>query len=306
MRGVLNLTALATTALSVCVAASNVSPGSRLPDGAAQYRIKLGPFIVPPTRSAGIVIKARVNGGPILRLLLDSGAQYVVLDRKAAAKSGCSGGTDLDLIGAGATDAAVVKMHRAQTVQIGDLMLRDIPVLVENRTLADGIQGVLPLSVFAGFLIRLDIPGKNLDLLPYTPDGEEPAGALQSVSSNRVLFVRGTVNERTEGYFLFDTGAAYSAISRKLARELNISESLADRIPLQGGTTSLEAPLLRGSVRLRLGSREVAADPVVAVDLSAPSRFHGIEIEGLLGYPAFCASVLTVSYRKNYIRIEPR
>lgn len=306
MGGALKSTALALTAVSLCVAASNVSPGSRLPSGAAQYRIKLAPFIVPPTRSAGLVIKARINGGPVLRLLLDSGAQYVMLERKVAAKSGCSGGTDLDLIGAGATAAAVVKTQRAQTVQVGDLTFRDVPVLVENRALADGIQGVLPLSLFAEFLIRLDIPGKNLDLLTYAPESEEPAGALQSVSSNRVLFLRGTVNERAEGYFLLDTGAAYSAISRKLARELKISESLADRIPLQGGTTSLEAPLLRGAVRLRLGSQEIAAEPVVAVDLSIASRFHGLEIQGLVGYPALSNSVVTVSYREHYIRIEPR
>src|SRR5215469_10046811 len=99
------------TALSVCFAAPNHAPTPHLPVTSPQYRVKLGPFIVPPTRNVGMVVQARFNGGPVLRLLLDSGAQYAVIDRKAAAKSGCIGGSDLDLIGAGASTPTVVKMQ---------------------------------------------------------------------------------------------------------------------------------------------------------------------------------------------------
>lgn len=294
------------TALFVCLRASPSSVAPNLPTVPPQYRIKLGPFVSPPARTVGLVVKARINGGPTLRLLLDSGTQYVVLDRKAAAKSGCSGGADLDLVGAGAPAAIVVKTQRAETVQVGDLTLHDIPVLIEDRTLADGIQGALPLSIFSGFLIRLDISGKNLDLLPYPAQQGDSAGALRSLSSNHALFVKGIVNESRAGYFLLDTGASYTAISRNLARQLNIPELLADRVPLQAGTVGLDAPLFHGAVRLRFGSQELATGPVVAVDLSTASRFHQLEIAGLIGYPALCHSVLTVSYRDNYIRIEPQ
>jgi predicted aspartyl protease len=291
--------ALMTFAAAVCFGASAAS-------APPQYRIKLGPYLVPPTRTAGLIVKARVNGGPPLRLLLDSGTQYVVLDRKAAAKSGCAGGTDLDLIGAGAPAASVVKTQLAETLQLGDLTLRDVPMLVTNHALADGIQGVLPLSIFSGFLIRLDVPGNNLDLLPYPSEEMAEEGALRSVLNNQLLFVRGRANDSRDGYFLLDTGASYTAISRKLARQLSLPESIADRVPLQAGTTELDAPILRGAVRLRFGSHELATDPVVAVDLSASSRYHSLEISGLIGYPALCRSVVTVSYRDNLIRIDPR
>ncbi len=294
------------TALFVCFAASAFAAEPHLPSVAApQYRIKLGPFVVPPTRTVGLVVTTRINGGPPLRLLLDSGAQYVVLDRKSAMKSGCTGGTDLDLIGAGASAATVVKTQRAETVQVGDLTLRDVPVLIENRTLADGIQGALPLSIFSGFLIRLDIPAKTLDLLPY-PDQQAPSsGDLRSLSSNHLLFLKGTANDSREGYFLLDTGASYTAISRNMARQLAMPEPLADRVPLQGGTVAIDAALLRGSFRLRFGSRELETQQVVAVDLSTASRYHQLEIAGLIGYPALCNSVVMVSYRDNSVRIEP-
>jgi predicted aspartyl protease len=253
-----------------------------------------------------MVVQARFNSGPVLRLLLDSGAQYAVIDRGAAAKSGCIGGSNLDLIGAGASTAAVVKMQRAETLQVGGVTFHDVPLVIHDRKLADGIQGALPLSIFSKFLIRLDIPGKSLDLLPYPPDQPRLEGAVQAIENNRVLFLKGTANEKTEGYFLLDTGATYNAISHKVARELHIAESMAERVALQGGTAEMDAPLLRGSVRFRLGALELATDPLVAVDLSVPSRYHRIEIAGLIGYPALRGSVLTVNYRNRLIRIEPR
>lgn len=296
----------AAVAFAFSPGSSGASAPTRLAMGSPQYRITLGPFVVPPTRTAGLEIGARVNGGPPLRLLLDSGAQYLVLDRKTAEKSRCTGETDLDLVGAGAPAAMLAKLEHAETVQVGDLVLRNVPVVIENHKLADGIQGVLPLSLFAGFLIQLDFPAKRLDLLPYPAEFKQPEGAIGTVLNNRVLFVKGTVNEKHEGYFLIDTGASYSAISENVARGLRISEALAEHVPLQAGTAALDAPLLRGSVRLRLGSQPVGTGSVVAVDLSTSSRYHQLEISGLIGYPALSGSVLTVSYRDKFIRIESR
>ena len=87
------------------------------------YRLKLDPFVAPPTRLVGMIVRTRVNGGPPLRLLLDSGANMITLDPKSAAKSNCAGGIDLDLVGAGAQAAAGAKQVRAATVEIGDLLL---------------------------------------------------------------------------------------------------------------------------------------------------------------------------------------
>lgn len=108
-----------------------------------------------------MMVQARINSGPMLRLPLDSGTQYVVLDRSAAVKSGCAGGKDLDLVGAGGSSTAVVKMLRAESVPIADLAMHDVPLLVKEQRFPDGIQGAMPLSIFAEFLIRLDVPGKQ-------------------------------------------------------------------------------------------------------------------------------------------------
>ena len=68
----------------------------------------------------------------------------------------------------------------------------------------------------------------------------------------------------------------------------------------------MDAPLLSGSIRLRVASQQEVTGPVVAVDLSTASRYHGLEISGLIGYSAMCDFVLTVNYRDNMIRIGPK
>jgi hypothetical protein len=285
-----------------CSAASGpvTAPGFRI---APTFRFKLERFVVPPTGAVGLLVKARINGGPPLRLLLDSGSQYVVLDRRAAMRSRCTGGIDLDLVGAGAPSPKTVKQQEA-TLEVGDLTLPGTPVLVADRVIADGVQGVLPLSIFSGFLIRLDIPGKELALLPYPTPEAGKSGSIPILLNNQLLFIKGNVNDIHDGYFLLDTGASYTAISRSLAGQLHISDALAQRVTLQGGVADISAPLLNGAVRLRIGSKGQVAGPVIAVDLSTASRYHNLEIAGLIGFPALRDSVLTVSYRDAFMRIS--
>ncbi len=81
-----------------------------------------------------------------------------MLDRSAALHSRCLGGVDLEVVGATAT--ARVKHQTADTLELGNLTLRSVPILVSDRSIDAGIQGVLPLSIFSDFLIRLDFPGE--------------------------------------------------------------------------------------------------------------------------------------------------
>jgi hypothetical protein len=254
-----------------------------------------------------LLVKARINGGPLLRLLVDSGSQYVVLVRGAALHSHCAGGADFELVGAGSATATRATRQTADTLELGDLTLRGVLLIVTDRIFPEGIQGVLPLSIFSEFLIRLDFPAKELDLLPYgMGETADRSGAIPVLSRNQLLFVTGTVNEVREGNFLLDTGSAFSAISRDLASQMHISDRLAARVPLHGGVADMDAPLLSGLIRLRLASHPPVTGPVVAVDLSTASRYHGFEISGLIGYSALCDSVLTVSYRDSVIRIAPK
>src|SRR5467141_2497935 len=60
------------------------------------YRLSPTPLLLGPNVVVGMLLKVRINGGPALRLLLDSGAQDIVVDRKAARKSGHWTGAEVD------------------------------------------------------------------------------------------------------------------------------------------------------------------------------------------------------------------
>ncbi len=246
------------------------------PDSPGQFhhRVKLQPLILPPSGQAGLLITARVNGGPPLRLLLDSGAESLVLDKKSAAKSGCQGGSALDLIGAGATPTAA-KTVQADTVGIDDILLRHVDVVVIGTRFLDGVDGVMPLALFAGYVIRLDLQGRNLELFPYSAEWAVAPGTVShAVADNRLLFVKGIVNDSYEGLFVLDTGATYNAISINLARKMNSTAALTRPVSMQGGTAQMDVHFVPEILRLRVGSHDLQVNPVVAVDLSLASRYH--------------------------------
>jgi predicted aspartyl protease len=266
------------------------------------HTLKLGSFVIPPSSPAGLFLKVRIDSGPVLRLLLDSGAQYIVLDKAAAAKSGHTSGSELDLIGVGKPKSA--RKAKAGSVRIGDLVFHDCDVIIADGKLLDGIDGVIPLSLFSGFLVRLDIPGKTLDLRPYPPDGQADAPGLTHVrASNDLLFLKAVLNDSQEGYILLDTGAFFSAVSESTARALKYPRLFASPVSLQGGVGAAEGKMLSSGVRFRFGSRLVEASPVVVVSLDELQLHHRMEVAGIVGYPALRESILTINYRDGLVGI---
>jgi predicted aspartyl protease len=118
--------------------------------------------------------------------------------------------------------------------------------------------------------------------------------------------VKCQLNCGREGYFLLDTGASYNAISHKLARKLNCSGLLGSDVSLQGGTVPVDGYLTGAVTRLRIGSLKLAPDPLVDVDLSLASRYHQLEISGLIGYPALRGLALVVNYRDGRICVASK
>ena len=106
------------------------------------YSLRMTSYVPAPARVEGLLLKASVNGGPLLRLLLDTGAAHVVLSRAAAARSGFSPTSNLTLVGFGALPAADVKSGMARTIEIGALKLRNYPVDMAPDRLPEGLDGV--------------------------------------------------------------------------------------------------------------------------------------------------------------------
>ena len=259
-------------------------------------------FAPRPPLASGVLLQVRINSGPPLRLLLDSGASRITLDARASVRSALAAVAESHLVGAGEAPTRPVRSGVAGSVDVGPLQFRNCRVDMAPGVLAEGIDGVIPMSLFGGFLIRLDLPGKALDLTPYPDGAAQPAGTVPAILRDDLLFVRGALNDALEGYILLDTGASYSAVSQRTAKVLRSSP--VSSIDLRGAGGAVNGDLITAGVRFQVAGRSFTADPVVALDLAALSALNGVDAIGVLGYPALRASILTVNYRDALVRID--
>ena len=102
-----------------------------------------------------------------------------------------------------------------------------------------------------------------------------------------------------------DTGAFCSAISRQVAGASAGSDFLAD-LPIAAGTGAASGRLVSATVRFEIGGRELVPDRVVALDLSNLSRHYGVDVIGVLGFPALLPYVFTIDYRHRSVIVEPK
>ena len=295
-------------AASFAQTAGSVSPElltPRLGSPLQHYSLKLTAVYDGPLAPMGLVLKARVNGGPALRLLLDSGAQDIALSRKEAARMGLSGQPGLHLVGMGASLGTAVRLSPGR-MESGGLVLENCPMFSTDAPMREGIDGVVPLWLFAGFMVRLDVPHKTLDLEPFD-DSAAPGGdtGFRAVRAHQgMLFLEARMNESATGYMLLDTGAVYNGISPGAARAWPNYRLMGQNISLASSSGDLDGLLLPPGVEFRLGSHVLKADPAVVVDLSAMSKLHAFEVSGVIGYPALRGSVVTIDYRDGLVRVD--
>ena len=265
------------------------------------YELELGSFNPTPTCAAGVLLHVRINGGRPLRLVLDSGAEFIVIGAKAGGSLGLSGDSELDLVGLGTRPARV---GRADSVVIGPVSFRNCRVALVDGKVIEGADGVIPLSLFSDFIVRLDLPGKALGLIPY-PGVQDPAMlSTRGAPKTDPLLVGTVLNERHHGDVVLDTGAFCSAISREVAGTLSGSPT-APQIRIGAGTGATTGQVVSSAVRFEIAGQELIPKDVVALNLSNLSRHYGMEVVGVLGYSALRPYILTIDYRNGLVKIEP-
>jgi len=263
------------------------------------YDLKLRPFNPAPSRAAGVLLHARINGGRPLRLVLDSGAEFIVIGAKAARSIGISARSEMELVGLGSRPARV---GWAETVEIGPVRFRNCRVALVEGNVIDGADGVIPLSLFSDFLLRLNLPEKTLGLIPY-PREQDPAGpSSPGVTQRDLLLVAAVLNGKQSGHVVLDTAAFCSAISHEVAGSPR--GHLAPEIRIEAGTGAATGQLVSSAVHFQIAGQELIPNEVVALDLSNLSRHCGMQVVGVLGFPALRPYVLTINYRNALVKIE--
>jgi clan AA aspartic protease (TIGR02281 family) len=127
--------------------------------------------IIPLERLAGVwVAQVELNDLHEARLIIDTGATFTTISEDLAFDAGIqtdSANSRINLLTAGGKVQAGVGV--AQRIRVGNVGRDNVRVVVHTiPNLPDGIDGLLGLSFFDRFLVRLDHSNQHLHLSPRT------------------------------------------------------------------------------------------------------------------------------------------
>ena len=292
---------------------------ARLESPYQTYTIKLSAFQPVSSRSDGLLVPVRINGGKPLRLLLDTGARGITISAEKARQLQLEAVSESRIGGLGGGVNAVIALSAlAKTISIGDLRLGNCMVEVTSEALTGGADGVIGMNLFEAFEIRLDAPARVLQLTPFTeglpalgnaggtmgPWGDydrkpatADAPATPAYGFRHFLLVRTIVNRR-EGLFLLDTGSALTLLAREFAPPALWTLSAPS---LHGAGGQVSDAVRLSPVTLKIAGKSYVESEPLALDLSSFSQREGVRISGILGFSALSKAPLSINYRDGLV-----
>ncbi|XDE63938.1 aspartyl protease family protein [Arthrospira platensis BEA 1257B] len=177
-------------------------------------------------------------------------------------------------------------LHRLPTLKMGEAQVMDLQVLeFANKTIPDGLSGVLGMDVLAEFDLIVNPETRQLQLLSPSPlPPHLSATAIPLKSRLGVMLAEVAIADRGSFTFMLDTGVDTIFISEDLADRLEIDP--ASRSPVQVlGFCGLEAATLSTLTTVELGTHKLTN--LEAVILSSPSVLDMLEVDGILGQTFF-------------------
>lgn len=142
----------------------------RLVSDVTATETELLPLLRDASHLRGFGLPVTINGQKS-KLLLDTGAGGITVNRKLAARAGVQRLADVRIGGVGDKGDAKGYAGYAGSIRIGSLEFRNCPVdVIDKRSVTDE-EGLIGADVFERFLIEIDFPGRKLRLgqLPERP-----------------------------------------------------------------------------------------------------------------------------------------
>jgi Flp pilus assembly protein TadD/predicted aspartyl protease len=252
-----------------------------------------------------IVVQAKVNGGRNQDFILDTGSEETVISRDTAQRANISPITYTLSAGVGEVGLRGLQLSRINRLDIGDLQVRNLPVLIKNPVLR-GIpkregESFSPLSF--GMSMTIDYQHRMLTMGRTLPAPE--AGALRlPMRVHRLAMVRGMLNSTHPTYFVVDTGGEVISISAETAGHFD--KGTYRRIPLKVYGTSgwdRDAFLLPG-MSLNFAEIEYKNMPLVVLNLRAPSVLLGFQLGGIVGHNFLSHYRVALDTERSELRLQ--
>ncbi len=256
-------------------------------------------------------------------LMLDTGANGILISRKLAEKAGVAEVSESRIGGIGDAEASGGYVGLATAIEIGDLRFENCPVrILDKRTVLED-EGLIGTDFFEQFLVNLDFPHEKLRLrqLPARPNENDAvvsaanpvfhdAYVAQEMRSytkvyhfGHYLLVPTKVGAIPAKLFLLDTGGLASEITPATAREVTKLRDDSQRM-VAGIGGSVKKLYRAEKIILEFGNLRQENQDLIAFDLSSASQSVGTEISGTLGFSTLRPLNINIDYRDGLVDFD--
>ncbi len=232
-----------------------------------------------------VIVRGRVNGGDVMDLVVDTGAEQMVMSKPSAQRVGVRPITNTLSAGVGRVGLRGLESGRVDTLEVGTLHVSNVPTIIKNPPLS-GLPDTRSENSFSPLALGLStiIDYKNHHMIVAADLPDEPFDIEMPMRFHRLAMVRGIINSEHPKSFIVDTGGEVISISLSAANSLGIVP--VRHIPLRVYGTSgwdQDAFLLPG-VNLMFDRVQYENFSVVVLNLHRPSALLGFQVGGIIGH----------------------
>ena len=251
-----------------------------------------------------VFVRLKVNGAGPFEFVLDTGAEQTVVSRDLARRRGILPITYMPSAGVGDVGLRGLQVGRIDTLEIGDLKVKNLPCLIKNPPLG-GLPGREPDSfspLALGLSMRIDYARRQLTIAQSL---SSPHYAIElPLWLYRLATVRGVVNGQPVS-FVVDTGGEAISISQSTAGQVAVPGAFR-KIPLMVyGTSGWDKDaFLMPNVDLDFNSIHFSKIPVVVLNLRAPSALLGYELGGIVGHKFLSKYRVSIDLERSVVGLD--
>lgn len=298
--------------------------GCRQVNSVTSTQTSLEPLWNSPSQIRGYGLMVNVNGTNA-KLMLDTGAGGILVDRLIAEKAGIKPVVQTEVNGIGSKGGSGGYLGFADTIKVGELEFHDCIVQVVEKRAVLNDQGLIGADVFQHYLIDINLPDAKFGLseLPKDPKETSDTASLEANPSGKsawrdpyiapeiksysgvyrvghMLLIPTSLNDKPPKLFLIDTGAFDNTIDTGAAKEVTkIRSNEYDRV--KGLNGDVAKVYTADKVKIRFSRFQQDRQDLIAFDLSNISDGAGTEVSGTLGFAMLRMLDIKIDYRDGMV-----
>jgi predicted aspartyl protease len=253
-----------------------------------------------------VIVKAKVNRGPQMDFVLDTGSENTVISRETAARMGIR--PIVNILSAGVGDLGVreLELTRLEELEIGTLKVHNVPSIIKNPPLRGlptrEVESFSPLTL--GMSLIIDYDRNQLTMGAHLP--AETAEVVElPLRMHRLAMVPGHV-QGGPASFILDTGGQVISISTDTASGLERGEMRNIPLKVYGASGWDRDAFLMPGVNLNFNKIEYRNLSVVVLNLRAPSVLLGFRLGGIVGYKFLSRYRVAIDLDKSIVQLQAR